>query len=276
MKILAVFLLVQVFSCVNISPVPNFTFKIQNYTTELRKTNSSYFGYSLTLRHKTIIVGAPRSQSKLHSQSEVVEPGVIFKCNLDETQTCSKFNFDLTGNDHSSSKMFHSQEKKIQMHGALMDGGPSDSDKFLACGPNYRTVTYPKNKKGKIVYNPKNQTGHYVHGICYFVNGTSSSQPLDVHSLKPLRNETHDIQVYEKLEKNVKTKKTKTRTIYFYKYGEFGFSAHITENKEIIVGVFNWAGTIVRYLPGKNLKPEVCDPRHYDKTRVRRCTYSVY
>ena len=44
-----------------------------------------------------IIVGAPRANSTLPEQVRINEPGVIYKCTIQNGQ-CNPFNFDNSGN----------------------------------------------------------------------------------------------------------------------------------------------------------------------------------
>lgn len=239
----------------NISPVPSSTFRIPN----VAKTRSSYFGYSLNLRQDSIIVGAPRLKSQLKSQIKIDEPGVVFKCFLDKNHSCEAFNFDITGNNQEKDKMFHAQKKDSQMLGAVMDSDLSKSDRFVVCAPNYRAVSYKNKQKHHL------ENDHFYHGICYSSDQVNSSQPLNVQTLSPLKSSANQwVDEGKKL---------------FYKYGQSGFSAHITENDEIILGcpgLANGMGTIVRYKleNGKYRIPEVCDPREYGK-ETKSFGYSV-
>lgn len=80
-----------------------------------------------------------------------------------------------------------------------------------------------------------------MHGICYWTSNTSSTKPLNVKKIAPLR--LKDKQQFPIGGTNY----------FYYMYGEQGISVHITENNEEILigapGTFVWKGTVIRYKP---------------------------
>lgn len=121
----------------------------------------------------SLIVGAPRANSDLPAQSSINEPGVIYKCKLD-TDECYPYNFDTAGNDKvpADGYSYQSTNKSEQWLGASMDGGNLDSDILVVCASRLRGLMDGDNS---------------LHGICYWVNGTSGVQPDNVQTIKPLR-----------------------------------------------------------------------------------------
>jgi hypothetical protein len=212
----------------NISPAPNIIIKKPDLSTNIEQSRSSYFGFQINLRRNHILVGAPRAQSTLEQQRKVNETGVIYKCNFEDLQPCHPYHFDLNGNTKVENDLAYNSEKKdFQMLGFAMDGHESEEDKFVVCAPHLKADL--------------EESDHYLlHGICFWVNSTSTLQPSSVRQINPLRE---------------KTKQTVTgdsnQNYYYYIYGQSGFSVHITDdNEEIIVGavgVLNWKGSIIRY-----------------------------
>ena len=225
--ILSVLFLLHLTSTFNISPTPNLAFQEPQLTTYMNKVRSSYFGYSLNLRKKSIMVGAPRAQSTLETQRLVNETGAIYKC-IFETQSCYPYNFDNNGNVHVENQelAYNSEMKDYQMLGASMDGLGDENSRFVVCAP-------------KLIANLESSHHYLLHGICYWIPETDSEQPTNVRTIAPLRQ--RNLQIYIEGDKNH----------YYYMYGEQGFDVHISDNNEEILmgapGVFNWKGTVIRY-----------------------------
>lgn len=80
---------------------------------------------------------------------------------------------------------------------------------------------------------------YLMHGICYWTSNTSTTKPLDVKKIAPLRL------------KDKQQHRIEGQPYFYYMYGEQGISVHITENNEEILigapGVFVWKGTVIRY-----------------------------
>ena len=250
-KLLAFLLfLLHLASGFNISPTPNIAFQEPQLSTYLNKVRSSYFGYSINLRKKSILVGAPRAQSTIASQRSVNETGAVYKCSL-ETQTCYPYNFDMMGNTHVENQdlAYNSEKKDYQMLGASMDGLGSESDRFVVCAP-------------KLIANLEASEHYLLHGICYWVADTESEQPKGIRTITPLR--LRNLQIFPDNGSNH----------YYYMYGEQGFAVHISDNNEEILmgapGVFNWKGTVIRYKA--NERPDLGGLSRRDETAV---THSV-
>jgi hypothetical protein len=203
----------------------------------LEQSRSSYFGYSLNLRENHVLIGAPRAQSTLEQQRRVNETGAIFKCNLnsDSDQSCHPYHFDLNGNTHveNTDLGYNSEKKDFQMLGFAMDGHGSESDRFVVCAP-------------KLMADLEIDHHYLLHGICYWVPSTNTTQPSGIRSIIPLR------------QRNLQTVPNENNTNqYYYIYGESGFSVHISENDEEIIigcpGILNWQGSIIRYKAGKRV-----------------------
>lgn len=224
----------QTILCFNISPVPNMFLNKPTMHTFMPQTRSSYFGYSINLRKNHIIIGAPRAQSTLEQQRKVNETGAIFKCLLDSSQTtqsCFPYHFDTHGNTRveNTDLAYNSEKKDFQMLGFSMDGFEDENDKFVVCAPKLKADL--------------TESDHYLlHGICYWIPSTNSTQPSGIRQIIPLR------------QRNLQTMQGENGiNTYYYIYGESGFSVHVTENEEIVIGcpgIYNWRGSIIRYRAG--------------------------
>lgn len=252
LKLLATLLfLLHLASGFNISPSPNIAFQEPQLTTYMDKVRSSYFGYSINLRKKSILVGAPRAQSTLVNQRLVNETGAVYKCSL-ETEKCYPYIFDLNGNTHVENQdlAYNSEKKDYQMLGAAMDGLGSESDRFVVCAP-------------KLIGNLETSDHYLLHGICYWVADTESEQPKGVRTITPLRQRS--LQIF---------KVNDTLNHFYYMYGEQGFGVHVSDNNEEILmgapGVYNWKGTVIRYKA--NERPDLGGLSRRDETAV---THSI-
>lgn len=232
LTILLVIYNISIITSFNISPAPNIIIQKPKLTTFLDETRSSYFGFQINLRRNHVLISAPRAQSTLEQQRKVQETGAIYKCNFEDEQPCHPYHFDLNGNTRVENDLAYNSEKKdFQMLGFAMDGHETEEDKFVACAPHLKADLEESN--------------HYLlHGICYWVNTTDTIQPSGVRQINPLR------------VKNLQTMPGDNNTnVYFYIYGQMGFSVHMSDDSEEIiigaVGVLNWKGSIVRYRGGK-------------------------
>jgi FG-GAP repeat len=223
-------LLIPLAACFNISPSPNIIIQKPALTTFITETRSSYFGYAINLRKNSVLIGAPRAQSTLATQRKVNETGAIFKCNFEDDQQCHPYHFDLNGNTRveNSDSDYNSEKKDHQMLGATMDGHGSESDKFVVCAPKLKADV--------------EEADHYLlHGTCYWVSDTNSTQPSGVRQITPLK------------QRKLQTLPSEDGKLnhYYYIYGESGFSVHITDDSEEIIigcpGIYNWRGSIIRY-----------------------------
>lgn len=215
----------------NISPSPNLIIPKPELSTFIPQSRSSYFGYSINLRRNSILIGAPRAQSTLATQRKVNETGAVFKCTLDaESPICHPYHFDVNGNTRieNTESDYNSEKKDFQMLGAAMDGHESEFDRFVVCAPKLKADV--------------EEADHYLlHGTCYWVGDTNSTQPSGVRQINPLRQRK-----LQTLPGDIPN-----QFHYYFIYGESGFSVHVSEdNEEIVIGcpgIFNWRGSIIRY-----------------------------
>ncbi|XP_017124265.1 integrin alpha-PS3-like [Drosophila elegans] len=214
----------------NLSPYPN---RVIKYPGHPKQTRSSYFGYSLVIRPKSIIVGAPRAQSTLETQSAINEPGEIYRCSL-ENGDCTVYVLDSNGNyDSHEEENLSSHHKDFQWLGGSMDGGTQDTDKLLVCAPRLYT-----HSSGFVddVYQP---IQYHLHGICYSVNNTLTARPQHVTPISPLR--AADMQEI----------KNGTDTRKYFIMGELGLSAHVPDdNSKFLIGapgIDDWKGSVFLY-----------------------------
>ncbi|XP_055309563.1 integrin alpha-PS3-like [Sitodiplosis mosellana] len=215
----------------NLSPKPNIVLREpKTLGTGIPKMRSSYFGFSLNLKQNSVLIGTPRAQSTLRTQRKINETGAIYKCTFDKSPAgnCSPFIFDELGSHSEPNDEYtlNNEKKDYQWLGASMDGSDSENDKFVVCAPRImsdQSRVWP---------------WHYLlHGICYWTTNTSSSEPMNVQKIAPLR-----------LKSSQQLKVSKKP---YYIYGEQGLSVHITENMEEILigapGIFGWCGSVIRH-----------------------------
>lgn len=102
---------------------------------------------------------------------------------------------------------------------------------------------------------------HTLHGACY-INEKQSSHFVTNRRIIPLRDSKSQLvncvqqsksylKSYEQLCRN---QENRTQILYDV-YGALGFSVHITENSEILIGapgVLEWAGSVVRHRRNEN------------------------
>ncbi|XP_053674657.1 integrin alpha-PS3-like [Anopheles nili] len=230
-------LVLMIFKCVcivagfNLSPEPNYVFKLPTLNTFIRPVRSSHFGYSVNLRKTGVIVGAPQAQSDLEYQRRINETGAIFRCSFlsrNVTNACEPIRLDRQGNTYyegetfSSHREIRSENKEYQQLGATVDGLGSDGAWLVTCAPHL---------KGSFA-------GIYLlHGVCYLTEGIDEiEEPKNLYKIKPLR---------------LKARQRSPRNNYNYLYGEQGFSLHVTDDgTEVLIGapgIMDWRGTVLRY-----------------------------
>ena len=186
-------------NCFNISPIPNIILKRDGTKTVQNESRSAFFGYTINLRKKSVIIGAPRSQSVLNSQKNINETGTIYKCDLNSSNVnkeCYPYTFDIFGNRNLDATNYKFENKEYQMLGASMDGLNSETNKFVVCAPNLKDFF---------------NNYYYMYGICYWVSDTKNENPTKVFQIINSR-------------KNVMG------------FAQQGFSVHVTENEEFLIG----------------------------------------
>lgn len=226
-------------------------FKKPILQSKINDRRSSYFGYSINLRKNHIIIGAPRAQTTIDTHRKFNETGVIFKCQLDTsrtTQACSPYYFDKdpkTNVDRVHEYEF--EKKEFQMLGFAMDGFEDENDQFVVCAPMLKSEDYE----------PGKSEHYFLHGMCYWVSSTKSRQPLSTEFIKPLRQ--RDLQTLPE-----------SKITYYYMLGESGFSVHVTEMKDIIIGcpgIYNWTGSVIRYR--SDVQSNLRRSKNFDDEKIR-------
>ncbi|XP_037713736.1 integrin alpha-PS4-like [Drosophila subpulchrella] len=207
----------------NISPQPIKTFLYPN-SSKTEHGRSSYFGYSLVIREKSIIVAAPRANSTLPDQSKVIEPGAIFRC-LFNDGSCTSYDVDTKGNHYekASTDVLRAKGKDFQWMGGSMDGGTLDSDRFLVCAPRFYSAQEVTHDGWKYDSNTTTAANISMIGICYWLKNTTEEEP-DVTDICPfaLRNKQT-----ETIGENSKP---------FYQMGQLGLSAHVSKASTLVMG----------------------------------------
>ncbi|XP_055380009.1 integrin alpha-PS3-like [Condylostylus longicornis] len=219
-----VFNLIIIVRAFNVSPMPNLIIKEPTIGRYLPKLRSSYFGYTLLLKHRSIFIGAPRAQSSTESQRNINETGLIYKCTLESGSSghCVVYLIDKKGNEHSEDNehTIDSKKKDFQWLGGSLDGGPKSSEPLIACAPRMKAET---------------RNDYLMHGICYKISDTIDEQPTIIKTISPLKGTSQ--QIWE--------------NSFVYAFGQSGFSLHWTgEEDEILTGapgIYDWKGSVIRY-----------------------------
>lgn len=155
----------QLIFAFNVSPNPNLVFQNPH-----KGSRPSYFGFSLNLRKTHILIGAPRANSTLSTQKNVVEPGMIYRCTYDEN--CNAFILDTaTGSVYNESDA--NNLRANQFLGFSMDGHETENDTFVACVP--KRVSYRANEISMV-------------GVCYFTNDTKDLAPKNIFKVLTWKN----------------------------------------------------------------------------------------
>uniref|UniRef100_A0A034WCR8 Integrin alpha-PS3 n=1 Tax=Bactrocera dorsalis TaxID=27457 RepID=A0A034WCR8_BACDO len=210
----------------NLAPKPNLIIKEPLNAAPgngSQKPFSSYFGYTILLRDKSIIIGAPQAFNGLDRSGAIYKYDFATKqvkpLKLENVAESTYFNYLRPNTEH-------------QWLGASMDGGSKDEEPLIVCAP-LKTATLFDNQA-------------YMHGLCYWTNNTmgDDSQDRVWKILSPFSAKS------KQDEQDVKDKNRKP--LYGnVRFGEFGFSVQLTsENDEVIFGspgVLNWAGNVIHY-----------------------------
>uniref|UniRef100_H2ZTB2 Uncharacterized protein n=1 Tax=Latimeria chalumnae TaxID=7897 RepID=H2ZTB2_LATCH len=114
----------------------------------------SYFGFAVDFfvpDTKTVglLVGAPKANS---SQPEIVEGGVVYKCNWGKNQACQPITFDTQGD-----RVWKDDPIEFKSHQWFGASVRSKNDMILACAPMYQWRTLVKPEREPV-------------GTCYLQN----------------------------------------------------------------------------------------------------------
>lgn len=205
----------------NVSPHPNIILEDPSPY----RQRSSYFGFSVNLRKNHILIGAPRANSTIFTQSHIEEPGLIYKCTFNGK--CEIFIIDDRGNANGYyTNDLNNELKYFRLLGFSMDGHEDENDKFVACAPKQLTNVFYNDTNGRFVED------YYMFGACYYTENTKPNYPKN-QKIAPLRN--HHKLLFRGRNPN-------------YMFGESGFSVHIPDTKDKIIsgcpGVADGKGSI--------------------------------
>nr|XP_014099168.1 integrin alpha-PS3-like [Bactrocera oleae] len=219
----------------NLAPKPNLIIKeplneALKSVNDTQKPDSSYFGYTILLREKSIIIGAPRALTEDAIRGPI-ETGAIYKYDF-ATKKVKPFNLEKVGEFTNFINLQQNTEQ--QWLGGSMDGGSSDEEPLILCAP-LKTATVGYNQA-------------FMHGICYWTNNTLDDDLQDRvwQILSPFSAKGKQDR------QDVKDVRNKNVPLFGdLRYGEFGFSVQLTPNNEEVIsgspGVYNWAGTVIHF-----------------------------
>ncbi|XP_064088838.1 integrin alpha-PS3-like [Macrobrachium nipponense] len=186
----------------------------------------SYFGFSVALQKNALdnsnwlVVGAPRANSSSYKPTVVMEPGAIFKCNLqNDTIPCQELRIDQAGICSTVNWRYLGclEHMDFGWLGSSLDSQPSRKDNRQAtatCAPRW------KNRLDKL---------SQINGACYWLNASLQDSPA--HKFLPLKDVFHE------------------DDRYYYSMGQAGMSVHFPDNqKEMIIGapgLHYWEGGVI-------------------------------
>ncbi|KAH8348439.1 hypothetical protein KR084_007422, partial [Drosophila pseudotakahashii] len=251
----------------NISPYPvkRFLYPIPS---SVEHTQSTYFGFSLVIREKSIIVAAPRANSPI--QLEIFEPGVIFNCTFEDGD-CKLYDVeDGKGNVYERAGVndLKAEGRDYQWLGGSMDGGTRDTDKLLVCAPRFYSLQ-EKVKYGWIDEPVKEDEKKNLSMIGNCFTGIGSR-------LDPFTNINKQVRKFEN-----NTKKP------WYQMGQLGLSAHVTKISTFLMGapgIDEFRGTVyVKQITeneetassSQRRKREVTEPINWDQEEDSYFGYAV-
>ncbi|XP_063226281.1 integrin alpha-PS5-like [Bacillus rossius redtenbacheri] len=204
---------------------------------------ASYFGYTVALRDLgggdfRVVVGAPRANSSYESHAQLQEPGAVYQCSVQET-TCEQLTLSLSGNTiHNLETGFsYTDRKDYSWLGGSIAVRQTPRSPLLVCAPRWKNSIY--------------KNFFFMNGMCYWL--PADSEPTsNARIVYPLSGNYHDY-----------PGKNKTK-VYYFAYGEAGFSTHLTENGEDMLigapGILDWAGSIAFYRSSKKNVTELRIP----------------
>ncbi|XP_075168394.1 LOW QUALITY PROTEIN: integrin alpha-PS3-like [Haematobia irritans] len=235
----------------NLSPKPNVIINDPQLPTVMPKYESSYFGFTLNLRKQCIIVGAPRAQSTLKSQSHINETGAIYRCSFQSPTNCFPYVFEPSSNIVKDNAVI-SEQRDFQWLGASMDGGNKDTDKLVVCAPRLMSHT--------IDY-------QYIRGICYWINDTMTEIPYNVTRISPMTNINYQI-----------LRNKNGHRVFYFMLAQQGISVQVSPNREEFVigapGINSWSGSVIRYHTATH-KSDIPNPKTFEQGQGSYLGYSV-
>jgi hypothetical protein len=213
-----IFLSISFIESFNVSPRPNII--LQNPI--VNKIKSSYFGFSVNLRKTHVLVGAPKANSTLPLQKNLIEPGLIYKCSFNEI--CKVLEIDIKGDQQGNPfRNIPPERKDFRLLGYSIDGHENENDNFVACAPRELTNNNEKTPE--------------MYGACYVAQDTKENNKS-----------VTKVMTFRELAKGER------KTSYYdltYGYGECGFSAHIPDDKDEFIagcpGYYYWKGSVTQF-----------------------------
>lgn len=189
----------------------------------------SHFGYTVELiinrDGEFALVSAIKGNSSTLGD-EVHQPGALFKCRP-RLNSCTEVQVDTSDKgevENEDGELF--QDLHDNMHlGMSMVAQPGPDGRVIVCAPKWKNQIHKR-----VMYT--------LNGICYVLNHN-----LD-HSdaLRPLLKRNHQF---------VSTSNPLQPDSYYYGVAEFGFSADISPNNELVVGtpgIIDWTGSLIKYV----------------------------
>ncbi|XP_021931323.1 integrin alpha-PS3-like isoform X2 [Zootermopsis nevadensis] len=212
----------------------------------------SYFGLSVALQlDNWLLVGAPRGNSTYENHTQIIEPGVLYQCQLEGDKKCVPQLLDSERNNKNSQSNYL-QHKDNSWIGGSVDVIDKQNGKIVVCGPRWANLFYSSKGHG------------FVNGICYVTN--TSSPEKNSEKLMPLIKPS-DIW-YKKKPKDINMEKNIS---YYSAFGQAGISTHFTKDGDVLIvgapGVMDWRGTVIRYKTNDYLNPVIPNPLRTSELR---------
>ncbi|KAG8193263.1 hypothetical protein JTE90_027007 [Oedothorax gibbosus] len=194
---------------------------------EFKSKIGNYFGYSVALHRNRdgplALIAAPRANSTVLSQ--ISEPGVLYKCNIERNNDCEEVVLDKRGNtpttNPNSRYSYHDKKDGMWLGVSLDVQQNSVRNDIVTCGHRWVNSLY---------------SNHYLtNGVCYVINGDLDTNRIS--KLVPFVDQSRQA--------------INPPGIYEYAFGQVGTSAAFSEDGKFLLlgapGYYDWTGTVASY-----------------------------
>lgn len=199
------------------------------HPTVFRGAAGSHFGYTVELiinRDGELALVSAIKDNSTTLGNEVHQPGVLFKCRPQvDASPCTEVRVDTSDKgavENEDGELYHDLLDNMHL-GMSMVIQPGPDGRVIVCAPKWKNQLYKS-------------TMYMLNGICYVL-----SHDLDrSEALRPL---------LRKLLQVVPPNSEQPDS-YYYAVAEFGFSADISANNELLLGtpgIVDWTGSLIKY-----------------------------